>query len=407
MAAVNIGLDFGTHSTKVVVRQRGTQESEIVNLQAAAPGYPWFGCPSLIRIADGGLWFGADCFHRQDGILFRSVKLDLLPKKRRGIDVWKNKYTSDVGPDLLTACYLAWALQESYRYVSRRFGSANRIFVNVGAPMEHYDDPSLLPRYLRVLNAAWDATFGDSRFSIPSGTPLATAANFFRPRLTENAVVPGKESRRFQVLPETVAPIISLYHDPRMSSGMYLMIDMGAGTTEVSINRVTERGPHHAKPPILCYFDESLRLGGDDFEDPSQNSASLVTSLSKLSRKVWAAGFQKDAPSTAARNKWRQLKVLFTGGGARRTDIQNAIKHEKNLVYPWPFDEVSYDVGWHSPKGLICKEAPKIGGQMSQLAVAHGLSVERQQWNQFWTPFDIDTLPTSNSQELPLEFHGQ
>ena len=49
-----------------------------------------------------------------------------------------------------------------------------------------------------------------------------------------------------------------------------MMVDMGAGTTELSVSRLTDPG---ADAYITCYSDKSVRLGGDDFRTNDMENA--------------------------------------------------------------------------------------------------------------------------------------
>src|SRR5262249_13341602 len=48
--AINLGLDFGTHSTKVILRTRNDSKALVLSLDEPAPGYPDFAAPSLVRL---------------------------------------------------------------------------------------------------------------------------------------------------------------------------------------------------------------------------------------------------------------------------------------------------------------------------------------------------------------------
>src|SRR5205085_2573068 len=55
---------------------------------------------------------------------------------------------------------------------------------------------------------------------------------------------------------------VSLFQDPRAQPKLYMMVDMGAGTTEFSVSHLNDQDANHR---ILCYFDTSILLGGDQF----------------------------------------------------------------------------------------------------------------------------------------------
>jgi hypothetical protein len=137
--------------------------------------------------------------------------------------------------------------------------------------------------------------------------------------------VPDLAVRRYEVLPETVAPIVSLSEDPRMEPGMYLMVDMGAGTTEISINQVVRDNENSEIAKINCYFDRSIRLGGDDFDDLAgrservQAGAALVKHLKTTTRQVarnpWFSPYLQAVSLEPANltGAWRAVRCLTTG----------------------------------------------------------------------------------------------
>ncbi len=419
MATIVVGLDFGTHSTKILARRRGGSESSIVTLQPPVEGYPWFACPSLIRVTNGKVYFGADALSSSHGTLLSSMKLELLPNLNQLELAHKNHYPTSTNAEIMAAIFLSWCMQQVTQLIEQRLGLGHTIFFNVGAPMSQYENQVLSDQYLRILNAAWNAARFNSEIVFESGMSLNKAAKYTQSWIRDDVVVPSRDARVFHVLPETVAPIISLCHDPRMIPGMYLLVDIGAGTTEVSINLVRERGSNEVKSPILCYFDKSILLGGNHFGNQRLLPKDLVGRLVKLTREVWARGYEKDYSSRVARDKWRQLQVVFTGGAARRGDIQEAINENNEIIYPWPWDEICYETNWHYPTGLSIEGSKLLiqsvsesisdaaTSSLSMLAVAHGLSIERRHWNEFCTPFEIAPIPPINMNVHGLEYGGQ
>jgi hypothetical protein len=172
---------------------------------------------------------------------------------------------------------------------------------------------------------------------------------------------------------------------------MYLIADMGAGTTEFSVNQVTEGGDDQK---LNCYFDESIRIGGDDLLNVGGQAGleriSKVLQRFRLSfARTWKHGSDKDC-LPAARTKWRKLRVVLTGGGARHVSIRELIENKR----PDPCFGVateSYAISWHSPRFLDWSSFPAghPESDLPLLSVAHGLSVERQWWPVFHNPNDI------------------
>jgi len=401
-----VGLDFGTYSTKVVVRPRGEPTAEVVRIEEPAPGYPCFAAPSLVRSLEGQVFFGREALCRSGGKLYKSLKVCLLPPKD-GVAP-RQPLLAGSSPDLLVSLYLSWVLHSlRTRFQARKGHEEPSVFLNMAAPMNHVEDARLKDRYLRIIHAAWESVFGGDPFPVQQGMAIRQLTERFQPWL--QAEVPDLTVRHFEVLPETVAPIVSLSLDPRMAPGMYLIVDIGAGTTEISVNHVGERG---ADQRVACYADESTLFGGDSFnwaDNHFRDNPAALTScrdnflsfLARFLKRKWAEGYLKDAPSCTARKRWQELTVLLTGGGARRPDIEKTVNNT-SPIYPWPASETKRKVCWHRPRGI------RTGPSMDQadedlplLSVAHGLSVPRQQWPDCFPPGAIDQLPADRPPEGP------
>jgi len=405
-APLVIGLDFGTYATKIVTRPRGDPMADVICIDEPAPGYPFFAVPSLVRLLDNCVFFGREALCQSEGKLYRSLKVCLLPPAN-GAGPQQSRGTSP-SPDLLVSFYLSWVLHSIRNQIQVRFEQGQpAIFLNMAAPMSHVEDAKLKDRYLRIIHAAWESVFGQNPFPAQQGMGLPLLTQRFQPWL--EAEVPDLTIRRFQVLPETVAPIVSLSLDPRMAPGMYLILDVGAGTTELSVNHVGERG---ADQRVACYTDESSLFGGDSFDWADKHFRGdhaalcghrnrLLCFLMKFLKRKWAEGYLKDAPSVAARPRWRQLTVLLTGGGARRPDVESTVNNT-NPIYPWPISETTHRVYWHRPTGIhIGPGMDHADEELALLSVAHGLSVPRQQWPDCFPPGAMDQLPPDRPPEGP------
>lgn len=400
---VTIGFDFGTHSTKILVRQRGEQKAQVLRIDDATDGYPWFASPSLVRIADDSLFFGNSALQDRGGTLYRSLKVCLLPPSDH---VSNLDFPPGPSPDVLVASYLSWALNR----VKDALAAVGQqtVFLNLAAPMDHIEDEGLKSRYLQIVNAAWETVFGSDPISMDQGMPVSVLSDKIAPLLSRE--VPDSSERRFEILPETVAPIVSLSRDPRMPSGMYMIIDMGAGTTELSMNHVGKSG---ADQTVLCYVDESRLFGGDNFawidssaDDESYRShqlRALMNGFRRAFNETWKKGYDKDQRSHAARNRWREVTLVLTGGGTKRTEIEKFV--EDALPFPgYPVATTRYEKVRHQPVDVTCgaNSKHKLGEESSFLAVAHGLCFERQRWPIVFEPGDIEQLePTAVVESLP------
>lgn len=414
---MHLGIDFGTHSTKVIVRIRGEKTARVLFLDEPTPGYPSFATPSLVSLQGGQLFFGRRASQTDGGILFRSLKISLLPpSSKRG---WgSSDFPIGTTPDLLVAFYLAWVLGRVRDTLGQE--QLPRPSLNVAAPMDHIEDEALKERYLHVVQAAWEATFGSEATPVEQGTELNRLRPLFETLLSRP--IPGLESRRFEVLPETLAPIVSLFQNPRTEQGFYMMVDMGAGTTEFSVSHVNEP---NADQRILCYSDASVLLGGDQFNENEQRNAAnreacvseeerLKAEFRREFRSVWYEGFSKekdDGPTT--RDRWKQLRVVMSGGGLRRMSLQATIANNSPLDLIFRLDKTTYEVGWHQPAdiGFEGNRSGQGSGDPQDspayLAVAHGLSLERQRWPKFYPPEEVEVIapPIKGNDPLVYRYH--
>ena len=414
--SINVGLDFGTHSTKVVVRSHGDQKAWVLFLDTPSPEYPNFSAPSVVCLKQGKLFFGQRALSEETGgHLFRSLKVDLLPPSRPG--TWGGSaFPIGTTPDLLVAAYLCWILGR----VKDLLGGGNlpRPSLNIAAPMDHFENSSLKHRYLSVVHAAWEASIGNDALQVTQGIDLTTVQPTLDALLS--APVPGSDLRRFEVLPETLAPVVSLFQDPQIRPGLFMMVDMGAGTTEISVSRVTDGGS--AERLIACCADSSIVLGGDQFcENDHKNEINgkahlneqerLTKEFLKSFRSVWYDGYKKDADGGyTARYSWLQLRVILVGGGLRRRRLENAVGEECPQEDIFQKDKgIDYKVGWHQPANLegIGGDLDAASGELSNslafLAVAHGLSLERQNWPKFFCPDEVEPRSPSKRPESPFE----
>ena len=391
------------------MRLRGERVARIVTLDDSTDGYPWFASPSLVCLDGDRIVFGRDAAMHKRGMVFPSLKVRLL-QPRIAEDTADDNFPVGIGPDLLVACYLSWALRRIKQDTADLESSS--MFLNVAAPMDHIEDETLKTRYLRIVQAAWESVFGEEQRAVEQGAKIEDLKNWFMPWLKDDKAVPGIEHRRYEVLPETVAPIVSLSRNPEMAPGMYLIVDMGAGTTELSVNHVGERG---ADQRIVCYADESNYLGAADFEYIDVNIDSnpelatrrdaMLTRFRKAYKRTWYKGYEKDAQNRAARQRWSDLTVLLAGGGGQRSEISQTITESRPMQQFFDDDESSYEVTWHHPTLVDLDDAPADADpdDYALLAVAHGLSVPRQQWPDVFEPADVERLKGEKKRSTPVE----
>jgi hypothetical protein len=399
---VVLGLDFGTFSTKVVARRRNERSAIVLQLDEPCEGYPTFALPSLLRIADGKVFFGSRAAQEVGGDLRRSLKVSLLTGRDQVPDV-AGSGNHGLTVDGLVALYLSWVLVRTREWLDKEYGP-NRVnlFVNTAAPMDHYEDPELRNRYLRIVNCAWNAVFGPQPVTVEQGAAVHSLVNWLNESLASETEIESSATRRFDVLPESVAPIVSLSHDPRMRAGMYLIVDMGAGTTEFSVNHAPEPGGNQK---VLCYYDQSIILGAEQFDapPPGESDESLTARFLRSLCQTWGKGYRKDASNHAARQRWKELTVLLAGGGTCRPGLREKIeRHQTSVMYAFASHDCKYTVRTHVPAGLEFRP-PHAGAPADAflLSVAHGLSFPRRTWPEFFEPNQIEHIGEARYRPRP------
>lgn len=386
-----IGFDFGTHSTKVVLRERGKPDARVSHFDDFTPGYPTFASPSLIRQKGGQLFFGSEAATTSGGQLFSSLKVALLCKKYES-----NRTASQpLDSSQLVSAYLAWAFQRVRDSLAGE--QYANVLLNLAAPMSHIEDVELKARYLKILQTAWELSFGSHQQPIFQGISVEEASRLIR--AFNDREVAGPEQRRFEVLPETIAPVVSLSLDPWMEPGMYMIVDTGAGTTEISVFHAGEPG---ADQTVLCYRDETMLLGGNDLwladsksgKERNDGLKEILTRMTKQYLGMWQKSYLVDAKNHTARRRWKELTLVLSGGGTRHSEVATRLS-TSNPMYPWPKDETRLQVCRHVP-GTLDVDGRMDDDDLSMFAVANGLAIERRHWPIVFQPNEIEHLDASH-----------
>jgi hypothetical protein len=125
--------------------------------------------------------------------------------------------------------------------------------------------PQLEAEYLRVAHAAWRLATDPAGCGVVQGIQLTKVQKRVEELLAEP--VPDVSVRKFAVMPESTAPLMSYLMHPQAVSGLYLLADMGAGSTELSMNKIDAdlRGTFD-EPLVNCYSARTFEFGGDNFD---------------------------------------------------------------------------------------------------------------------------------------------
>jgi hypothetical protein len=264
-----VGVDFGTSSTKVIWQDLSDNHFEVFNWSPSEQGLAALLLPSAITIRDGAIHFGLSDRETLEGdIRLPSIKLCVLCRSnpaicrcgssvaRRGIVRLPELETAY--PASVFAClFLAHVFREVERGLEHRFPDDDLLLIwNVGCPMDYLDEKNRRHDWETMAGTAMGLR---RQVSNPAGVSLLAEA---AARLDRFAVLSEGE-RNYFVQPEGLAAVKAFLESPHAESKTYAIVDVGAGTTEVSFffngHVMTEVG-RPLRPSYLA--DTTAAVGG-------------------------------------------------------------------------------------------------------------------------------------------------
>lgn len=388
MARVTIGLDYGTSSTKVAIRD-ADNPAVVVPLDGGCQGFEWFATPSSVRVEGDRLWFGSDSRTRNEGVLYENLKVALLTQRATGL-------TADLprGEILfLVAAHLTWCLASIRRHLDVQFGIGGyRPSVHVAAPMSQTGSPEQTAVYDRLLHTAMEAVFAGPPLDATLPWSRTDLENRIRPMLA-GSPLPDLGERRFRVSPETLAPFVSLLQDRGSPLGMHILVDVGAATTEVLVVKLLPRTMSGKR--FVAYLDRTEWVGGNDFQ-PHGSPASCKR-LERHIRTTLYEAFAKDRGG--GQDPWRQLTLLMSGGGVLHAEVRDVLEQQQWLRLAMQQFETKVTPRMHHPSEIDLRlPAPRSAAGLGtrrnfhMLANAHGLSVPWQKWDECFRPHEVEPL---------------
>jgi hypothetical protein len=268
---VTAGIDLGTSSTKVCFRRSDeTRPTPYVCLFEENPGgYPPIALPSAVRVVRGKVYFAAEAERRSGGMIFRSFKTCLRCKL-------VNRYclhcgTVPRGPapgyralpdgegvvaaDELATWYLAHVIAQIDMQVRAQPGHDGELSYNLAAPMDVIQKAKGRERYTRTLFLAEKL----ARTGVAEqGAELQSLRWHYNWLRSENPELPPESERSTFVVDENCAGLVAFSNARTAQSGRYALIDVGAGTTDMSIFHYEVQARH-----LAFYSADVCPIGAD------------------------------------------------------------------------------------------------------------------------------------------------
>lgn len=391
---MTIGLDFGTAFTKVVVAD-GANRRYVVNFEAAVRARGAAACflPGFLAIDSGGLgWLGCDRNNR----LLADLKFRLLEE------------TLDAQTRAAIVCYLALVLRYTRHWLLTQHRSvyANRRlewFVNVGVPAARWRQAGIDDEYRRLVEAAW-------KLSVAEDEPTLAAAQSVQ---QERPCLLGE---RLATVPEFIAQIAMYVNSPQRRPDLHLLVDVGAGTLDVSTFNVHESDGEHVFPIFAsrverlgCHYAIRRALAGTSarvIEDAGFDRQKLAgikgvtetelqqrlrTVENDVCRVISAVLTQTKGRRYRNSRAWSDgLPVLLCGGGREVALYRSAI--ERLIADRYPLRLLHLN----RPSNLVAPELPETA--LQRLSVAYGLSFAFENLGLIRTADTVeDDLPSADA----------
>lgn len=214
-----IGLDFGTAYTKVVIGEtRARYAVPFHNLLSLRNRYL---LPSLLATdTDGSFYLGQS---DQTRYSTNNIKMKLLMEQY--------DQSTQIEATAFLAQILRYARYWFFQTHSNTYARHTiRWWLNIGLPSDSWEKSSLTKVYQKIAMAAWDLSVANTPIN-PQTTQYALhtpeALQFIGERLGDQ--------ERICIIPEFAAQITSYIKSTRRQSDLHLLVDVGAGTLDVTI----------------------------------------------------------------------------------------------------------------------------------------------------------------------------
>ena len=378
-----IGIDFGTSSTKVVYRQLGSEQSWTLPAIQPDRSFPWFCTPTTFQVQEGAAWFGTPTEN-----LAQSLKLNLLdssgPPGHFGL------------VERTAIAYLGFIMESSIALVCEHL-DVERISprFNIGIPMSFLSSSeectARLAKYMEVAKAAVATTSSFGGVGIEQAMDEAEVS-----LAVDRGIAEASPVDCVWILPESIASLVSLSTDPAMEERAYSVIDIGAGTTDVTSShfRTSRTGRHR----IACYHDSTEGHGAIAMEQALGSEGEREAAIEPIWRQwvtSWDTAKRKDRLNPHLLHSWCHTTVLFAGGGGQHPSVQPYFTDKRKGFCP-----IAQSFGEDTNLVMMTYRPSKqvlgsLGRQVDEreafqmLAVAHGLSFMQREWPLFFKPDDV------------------
>ena len=388
---VNIGIDFGTSSTKVIVRL------------PYEPGEPTFAVPAPIpcRAQDGDHLWRTIIWVKNDGTTYMwpvrnttaldTLKQDLVLRKTN-VHQLDTSLLSIMNHEQVATAYLSFVI----RYV-RGWLRFNRVQtfknrkpvwrINIGMPTENFDDLKIAESYRRVAAAAL----------ILADMGLLIAADSTQLVLSDSETheagqsISAAEELGVAVVPEAAAEMTGFAKSPRIAEGLYMLIDIGAMTLDASIFTLHSNSK---QPTIYSFMAAKVRpLGVESYywfrDAQGKTNDEFAMQCEHTLRSIIDTTKQKKDPHSSRWKSGESVPIFLVGGGARHAIHRSIVDN----LHPW-MRKYAGNEGIRLLSHVLPKALDTGGFEVDydRMGVAWGLSYNFAEIGEIHTASDTDDV---------------
>ena len=386
---VIVGLDFGTSSTKVIVRLPFEPGETTIAIPAPAPcrsGDDPFLWQTVLWVQGGGAFLpwpepGAD--------ILSALKQGLI--QGRGETTIPTSGALEITRTDAGVAYLAFVIRyvKGWLRVNRpdHFRGRRPVwFVNVGMPTASYDEPQISKPYRRIAAAALQLAKVDSPVTLEAVKLFLDDPHVVEASDSDEAA----EALGVAVFPEAAAEMTGFAKSARNAPGLYLLVDVGAMTLDACMFRLNQ---HASQASRYAFMAAQVRpLGVDSFHwflaEGKTESGFIEQCRRTLNEVVWHTKRVRD-PNAETWKPGNDVPVFLAGGGAANRLHQDVVESVGSWLKQYVRNDGIRRLELPVPAAIDLSEPLVDFGRM---AVAWGLSYPPTEIGQIHPMSAIDDI---------------
>lgn len=254
-----IGFDLGTACSKVTLQDVQLRRAFAVPFDGISYEANRYLLPTKLFVEPQG-----KLSLRPIGKVVNDLKMRFVEKPEQVVFQEKSKGEKATAFDSLAA-YIGLTLREVRKWFIEQKGldygrSLISWELNLGIPARDYEDDRLVKAMKAVALTGWNLTLPPFE-EINLGS-VRGAREIAEEQIDAMNIREGTEQihpDNVTVIPEIIAEVIGYSRSPMRQNGMYLMVDVGASTLDVSTFILTEEDDEDSYPILFAHIE---RLGG-------------------------------------------------------------------------------------------------------------------------------------------------